>query len=46
MTQLATFEGEQADHYAGSMGPMLEQGMPQAMQRLADEMVRTAGAQS
>lgn len=43
ITQQARLEGEQAEHYAGTVGPELEAGIPQAMRRLAEAMDRVAG---
>ena len=40
MTQRASIEGERADDYA-AMCAMMEQGMPQAMRRMAEAIVQS-----
>ena len=43
ITQQASLEGEQAADYAQTFGPELENGIPQAMRRMVEEMARAAG---
>ena len=45
LTQRASIEGERADDYA-AMGAMMEQGMPQAMQRMAEAIDQGHNEQS
>ena len=44
MGQLASIEGERAQDYA-AMGAMMEQGMPQAMQRMAEVIAQNYSEQ-
>lgn len=43
MTQQASIEGEQADHYAQTFGKEIETGLPPGMRRLADA-IEAAGS--
>ena len=46
MTQTVSLEGERAGEYVKQVGPELENGIPQTMRRLAEEMTRAANKQS
>jgi hypothetical protein len=46
ITQQASLEGELTADFEQTFGPQLENGMPQAMGRLIEEMARAAGQQA